>query len=154
MAGESILTLVGNLVNDAELRYTPQGVAVASFTVASTPRAFNKELNEWKDGEPLFMRCNLWRQPAENVAESIGKGARVIVTGRVKQRSYETKEGEKRTVIELDVDEIGCSLRYATVKVARMSRGTGNPPAGGVAHTVNTTPAQDPWAAQGSEPPF
>src|SRR5881409_4071447 len=109
MAGETIITVVGNLTADPELRFTPSGAAVANFTVASTPRTFDKNTNEWKDGEALFLRCSVWRQAAENVAESLTRGARVIVTGRLKQRSYETREGEKRTVVELEVDEIGPS---------------------------------------------
>lgn len=125
MAGDTIITVVGNLTADPELRFTPSGAAVANFTVASTPRAFDRQTNEWKDGEALFMRCNIWRDAAENVAESLTKGARVIVSGRLKQRSYETREGEKRTVVELEVDEIGPSLRYATAKVNRASRGGG-----------------------------
>ncbi len=123
MAGETPITVIGNLTADPELRFTPSGAAVANFTVASTPRTFDRQTNEWKDGEALFMRCSLWRQAAENVAESLTRGARVIVTGRLKQRSFETKEGEKRTVVELEVDEIGPSLRYATAKVTKASRG-------------------------------
>jgi single-strand DNA-binding protein len=125
MAGETVITVVGNLTNDPELRFTPSGAAVASFTVASTPRTLDRATNEWKDGEALFLRCSIWRQAAENVAESLHKGARVIVQGRLKQRSFETREGEKRTVIELDVDEIGPSLRYATAKVVKAARGGG-----------------------------
>ncbi|MBX6390664.1 MAG: single-stranded DNA-binding protein [Frankia sp.] len=125
MAGETVVTVVGNLTGDPELRFLPNGAAVASFTVASTPRVLDRATNEWKDGEPLFLRCSIWRQAAENVAESLTKGARVIVQGRLKQRSFETREGEKRTVIELDVDEIGPSLRYATAKVVRAARGGG-----------------------------
>jgi single-strand DNA-binding protein len=125
MAGDTIITVVGNLTADPELRFTPSGAAVANFTVASTPRMFDRQTNEWKDGEALFMRCNVWRQAAENVAESLTRGARVVVTGRLKQRSFETKEGEKRTVIELEVDEVGPSLRYATAKVQKMSRSSG-----------------------------
>ena len=131
MAGDTIITVVGNLTADPELRFTPSGAAVANFTVASTPRAFDRQTNEWKDGEALFMRCNVWRQAAENVAESLTRGARVVVTGRLKQRSYETKEGEKRTVVELEVDEIGPSLRYATAKVNKVSRGSGGGDFGG-----------------------
>src|SRR6188508_194442 len=112
MAGDTVITVVGNLTADPELRFTSSGAAVASFTVASTPRTFDKASGEWKDGEALFMRCSIWRQAAENVAESLTRGARVIVSGRLKQRSFETREGEKRTVFELDVDEIGPSLRY------------------------------------------
>ncbi|WP_462189286.1 MULTISPECIES: single-stranded DNA-binding protein [unclassified Frankia] len=131
MAGETVITVVGNLANDPELRFTPNGAAVASFTVASTPRTLDRQTNEWKDGEALFLRCSIWRQAAEHVAESLQKGARVIVTGRLKQRSFETREGEKRTVIELDVDEIGPSLRYATAKVVKAARGGGGSSYGG-----------------------
>jgi single-strand DNA-binding protein len=126
MAGETILTIVGNLTSEPELRFTASGAAVANFTVASTPRTFDKESEKWVDGDALFMRCSIWRQAAENVAESLTRGARVIVTGRLKQRSYETKEGEKRTVVEMDVDEVGPSLKYATVKVNKVSRGGGD----------------------------
>ncbi len=121
MAGETIITVVGNLTADPELRFTPSGAAVASFTIASTPRTFDRNTNEWKDGEALFLRCSIWRQAAENVAESLPRGMRVIAQGRLKQRSFETREGEKRTVIELDVDEIGPSLQYASAKVNRRS---------------------------------
>jgi single-strand DNA-binding protein len=117
MAGETVITVVGNLVNDPELRFTNSGAAVASFRIASTPRTFDRQSGEWKDGEALFLSCSVWRQAAENVAESLQRGSRVIVQGRLKQRSYETREGEKRTVIEMEVDEIGPSLRYATAKV-------------------------------------
>lgn len=125
MAGETQLTIIGNLTADPELRFTPGGDGVANFTVASTPRTFDRQSNEWKDGDTLFMRCAAWRELSENVAESLLKGMRVIVTGRMKSRSYETKEGEKRTVIELEVDEVGPSLRYATAKVERTQRGNG-----------------------------
>ena len=125
MAGDTIITVVGNLTADPELRFTPSGAAVANFTVASTPRIFDRQSSEWKDGEALFLRCNIWREAAENVAESLTRGARVIVTGRLKQRSYETKEGEKRTVMEVEVEEIGPSLRYATAKVNKAGRGAG-----------------------------
>ena len=125
MAGDTIITVVGNLTADPELRFTPSGAAVANFTVASTPRMFDRQTNEWKDGEALFLRCNIWREAAENVAESLTRGSRVIVTGRLKQRSFETREGEKRTVVELEVDEIGPSLRYATAKVNKASRSGG-----------------------------
>jgi single-strand DNA-binding protein len=125
-AGDVTITVVGNLTDDPELRFTPSGAAVAKFRVASTPRFLDKQTNEWKDGEPLFLQCNIWRQAAENVAESLQRGARVIVTGRLRQRSYETREGEKRTVFELEVDEIGPSLRYATAKVQKMSRSSGS----------------------------
>ncbi|RKE20269.1 single-stranded DNA-binding protein [Streptomyces sp. TLI_171] len=130
MAGETVITLVGNLVDDPELRFTPSGAAVAKFRIASTPRTFDRQTNEWKDGESLFLTCNVWRQPAENVAESLQRGMRVIVQGRLRQRSYETKEGEKRTVFEVEVDEVGPSLRSATAKVTRANR-TGGPGGGG-----------------------
>ena len=152
MAGETVITIVGNLVDDPELRFTPSGAAVANFRVASTPRTFNRQTNEWEDGEALFLSCSVWRQAAENVAESLTKGMRVVIQGRLKQRSYETREGEKRTVFELDVEEVGPSLKYATAQVTRASRGgsgygggqgggfsgggQGGAPAGG----------QDPWA--------
>ncbi len=142
MAGDTVITVVGNLTADPELRFTPSGAAVANFTVASTPRTFDRQTGEWKDGEALFLRCNIWRQAAENVAETLTRGARVIVQGRLKQRSFETKEGEKRTVVELDVDEIGPSLRYATARVNKVSRGGGE---GGFGSS-----AVDPW---GSAPP-
>ena len=125
MAGDTVITIIGNLTGDPELRFTPSGAAVANFTVASTPRQFDRTSNEWKDGETLFMRCSVWRDAAENVAESLQRGTRVLVSGRLKSRSYETKEGEKRTVIEMDVDEVGPSLKYATAKVNRTQRGTG-----------------------------
>ncbi|MEU3473098.1 single-stranded DNA-binding protein [Rhodococcus sp. NPDC006774] len=125
MAGETVITVIGNLTADPELRFTPAGAAVANFTVASTPRTFDRQTNEWKDGDALFMRCNIWREAAENVAESLTRGSRVIVSGRLRQRSYETREGEKRTVVELEVDEIGPSLRYATAKVNKANRGGG-----------------------------
>ena len=131
MAGETVITVVGNLTNDPELRFTPSGAAVASFTVASTPRTLDKATNEWKDGDALFLRCSIWRQAAENVAESLQRGMRVVVQGRLKQRSFETKEGEKRTVVELDVDEVGPSLKYATAKVTKASRGGGGGDFGG-----------------------
>jgi len=125
MAGETTITIVGNLTDDPELRFTPSGAAVAKFRIASTPRTLDRQTNEWKDGEPLFLACNIWRDAAEHVAESLQRGARVIVQGRLRQRSYETREGEKRTVYELEVDEIGPSLRYATAKVQRMNRSGG-----------------------------
>lgn len=125
MAGETTITVIGNLTADPDLRFTPNGVPVAGFTVASTPRVLDRQTGQWKDGDALFLRCSLWRQPAEHVAESLTKGARVIVTGRLKQRSFETKEGEKRTVFELEVDEVGPSLRFATAKVAKVERGAG-----------------------------
>ena len=169
MAGDTTITVIGNLTADPELRFTPSGAAVANFTVASTPRMFDRQSNEWKDGEALFLRCNIWREAAENVAESLTRGSRVIVTGRLKQRSFETREGEKRTVMEVEVDEVGPSLRYATAKVNKANRSGGGgggfggggggsrPSAGGGA------PADDPWGsapASGSfggaddEPPF
>jgi single-strand DNA-binding protein len=182
MAGETIITVVGNLTNDPELRFTQSGHAVASFTVASTPRTLDRNTNEWKDGESLFLRCSLWRQAAENAAESLHKGTRVIVQGRLKQRSFETREGEKRTVIELDVDEIGPSLKNATAKVVKAARGGGGGGGdsfgggggggysgggsggnggggGGFAPSAPAQPADDPWstpanAAYSDEPPF
>jgi single-strand DNA-binding protein len=151
MAGDTTLTVIGNLTADPELRFTPSGAAVASFTVASTPRTFDRQSGEWKDGEALFLRCNIWRQAAENVAESLTRGARVIVNGRLKQRSFETREGEKRTVVELDVDEIGPSLRYATAKVNKVNRGSGGGGFGGAPGGGQSgPPPDDPW---GSAPP-
>ena len=157
MAGDTIITIIGNLTADPELRFTPSGAAVASFTVASTPRTFDRQAGEWKDRQALFMPCQAWRQMAETVAESLTKGTRVIVQGRLVQRSYTTREGENRTVVEMQVDEIGPSLRYAKAQVTRQPRGGGqgqsgyNAPAGGA--------ADDPWATGGStsfgdEPPF
>jgi single-strand DNA-binding protein len=131
MAGETVITIIGNLTSDPELRFTPSGAAVANFTVASTPRTFDRQANEWKDGETLFMRCSVWRDAAENVAESLQRGTRVIVSGRIRSRSYETKEGEKRTVVEMEADEVGPSLRYATAKVTKTSRGGGGGGYGG-----------------------
>ncbi|MEZ0092743.1 single-stranded DNA-binding protein [Streptacidiphilus sp. EB129] len=131
MAGETVITLVGNLVDDPELRFTPSGAAVAKFRIASTPRTFDRQTNEWKDGESLFLTCNVWRQPAENCAESLQRGMRVIVQGRLRQRSYETKEGEKRTVFEVEVDEVGPSLRSATAKVTKAQRSGGQGGGGG-----------------------
>src|SRR3954452_11216839 len=125
MAGDTVITVVGNVTDDPELRFTPSGAAVANFTVASTPRTFDRQANEWKDSDTLFLRCSVWRQAAENVAESLHRGTRVVVQGRLRQRSYETREGEKRTVVELEVDEIGPSLRFATAKVNKTSRGGG-----------------------------
>jgi single-strand DNA-binding protein len=149
MANETTITVIGNMVNDPELRFTPSGSAVANFTVASTPRTFDRQSNEWKDGETLFLRASVWREAAENVAESLTKGMRVIVSGRLKSRSYETKEGEKRTVIELEVDEIGPSLLYANAKVNRTARNSGGQqqPA-----QRAQAPAQDPWAAPSAAP--
>ena len=152
MAGETLITVVGNLTDDPELRFTPSGAAVANFTVASTPRNFDKNTNEWVDGEAMFLRCSIWRQAAENVAESLQRGMRVVVQGRLKSRTYETREGEKRTVFEIEVDEIGPSLKFATAKVNRTSRqgggggysgggGQGAPSGGG-----QSAPADDPWA--------
>ena len=147
MAGETIITVVGNLTDDPELRFTPSGAAVANFTVASTPRNFDKNTNEWVDGEAMFLRCSIWRQAAENVAESLQRGMRVVVQGRLKARSYETREGEKRTVFEIDVDEIGPSLKFATAKVNRTSRqGGGGGYSGGGAQGGQGGGAADPWA--------
>jgi single-strand DNA-binding protein len=170
VAGDTIITVVGNLTADPELRFTPSGAAVANFTVASTPRIFDRQSSEWKDGEALFLRCSIWREAAENVAESLTRGARVIVTGRLKQRSFETKEGEKRTVMEVEVEEIGPSLKYATAKVNKASRGGGGggfgggaPSGGGGSRPAAAASNEDPWGsapASGSfggsddEPPF
>jgi single-strand DNA-binding protein len=147
VAGDTIITVVGNLTADPELRFTPSGAAVANFTVASTPRIFDRQTSEWKDGDALFMRCSIWREAAENVAESLTRGARVVVQGRLKQRSYETREGEKRTVVELEVDEVGPSLRFATAKVAKTSRGSGGGGGGGFGGGGGGGGASDdPWA--------
>jgi single-strand DNA-binding protein len=174
MAGETTITVIGNLTSDPELRFTPGGHAVANFTIASTPRTFNRQTNEWEDGETLFLRSSIWREAAENVAESLTKGMRVIVSGRLKSRTYETKEGEKRTVVELEADEIGPSLRYAQAQVKRITRNQ-NPPGGGFNQggsgpansSAGQLPPDDPWATPGnqasadgwgngpdSEPPF
>jgi single-strand DNA-binding protein len=150
MAGETTITIVGNLTADPELRFTPSGAAVANFTVASTPRTFDRQSNEWKDGETLFMRCSIWRDAAENIAESLHRGTRVIATGRLKSRSYDTKEGEKRTVIELDVDEVGPSLRYASAKVTKAERGGSGGGFGGGGQ--GGAPQADPWATGCSAP--
>ena len=161
MAGETVITVVGNLVDDPELRFTPSGAAVANFRIASTPRNFNRQTNEWEDGEALFLSCSIWRQAAENVAESLTKGMRVVVQGRLKSRSYETREGEKRTVMELDVEEVGPSLKYATAKVTRTTRqgggggfnGGGGGGGGGGYSGGGQAPAQgnDPWATAGPQ---
>jgi single-strand DNA-binding protein len=140
-AGDTVITIIGNLVDDPELRFTPSGAAVAKFRIASTPRTLDKATNEWKDGDSLFLTCNVWRQAAENVAESLTKGTRVIVSGRLRQRSYETKEGEKRTVYEIEVDEVGPSLRNATAKVNRANRGGAG---GGGGYGGGAS--DDPWA--------
>ena len=183
MAGETVITVVGNLVDDPELRFTPSGAAVANFRIASTSRTFDKQTNEWKDGDALFLSCAVWRQAAENVAESLQKGMRVVVQGRLKSRQYETREGEKRTVFEIDVEEVGPSLKYATAKVTRTQRsgggggyGGGAPQGGGAQGGGQSDPwatnvpqgggapqapqggsQSDPWAAPGAasdEPPF
>jgi single-strand DNA-binding protein len=167
-AGDTNITIIGNLVADPELRYTPTGQAVATFRVASTPRRYNNQTGQWEDGEGLFLSCNVWRQAAENVAESLERGMRVVVSGRLRQRSYETREGEKRTVYEVEVDEVGPSLRYASAKVAKSTRsGGGSSFGGGQAAGQGgygggtAPPADDPWAADASsdtgvtdEPPF
>ncbi|MHB1594527.1 MAG: single-stranded DNA-binding protein [Streptosporangiaceae bacterium] len=168
-AGDTQITLIGNLVDDPQLRYTPTGQAVANFRVASTPRFMDRQTNEWKDGDALFLTCNVWRQAAENVAESLQRGMRVIVSGRLRQRSYETREGEKRTVYEIEVDEVGPSLRNASAKVNRSSRSTGSPGgsggSGGSAGqggygSSGGRAADDPWASEPAdsgftdEPPF
>jgi single-strand DNA-binding protein len=183
MAGDTQITVVGNLVDDPELRFTPSGAAVANFRIASTPRTFDRQTNEWKDGEALFLSCAVWRQAAENVAESLQKGMRVVVQGNLRSRQYETREGEKRTVFEIQVDEVGPSLKYATAKVTRTQRQGGSaygggqqgggqagapdndpwatPQAGGApqggAPQGGAAPAADPWATPGvssDEPPF
>jgi single-strand DNA-binding protein len=181
MAGETTITVVGNLTSDPELRFTPSGSAVANFTIASTPRTFDRQSNEWKDGETLFLRASVWREAAENVAETLTKGTRVVAQGRLKSRSYDTKEGEKRTVMELEVDEIGPSLRYASAKVSRTQRSGGgggggfgggagggsNQGWGGGGQQGQQPAQQDPWGApaggnssgwgngpDSSEPPF
>ncbi|MGW0706531.1 single-stranded DNA-binding protein [Streptomyces sp. NPDC002643] len=163
MAGETVITVVGNLVDDPELRFTPSGAAVAKFRVASTPRTFDRQTNEWKDGESLFLTCSVWRQAAENIAESLQRGMRVIVQGRLKQRSYEDREGVKRTVYELDVEEVGASLRNATAKVTKTAAGGGRGGQGGYGggggqggggwgsgpgggQQGGGAPADDPWA--------
>ncbi|MDU0348307.1 single-stranded DNA-binding protein [Actinomyces sp. MRS3W] len=163
MAGDTVITLIGNLVSDPELRFTPSGAAVASFTIASTPRSFNRQSGQWEDGETLFMRSSCWRELAENVAESLTKGTRVIATGRLRQRSYTTRDGQDRTVVELQVDEIGPSLRYATAQITRNApRGQqqGGQPQQPAQHPANP-PADDPWGVGqaasttfGDEPPF
>jgi len=162
-AGDTQITLIGNLVDDPQLRYTPTGQAVANFRVASTPRYMDRQTNEWKDGDSLFLSCNVWRQAAENVAESLQRGMRVIVSGRLRQRSYETKEGEKRTVYEVEVDEVGPSLRNASAKVVRSSRATGQGGSGGGGGYGSSggRAADDPWASEpadssgfSDEPPF
>lgn len=171
MAGETIITLVGNLTADPELRFTPSGAPVANFTVASTPRTFDRTSGEWKDGDAMFINCSVWRQAAENVAESLQKGMRVIVQGRLKSRSYETREGERRTVFEIEVEEVGPALRYASAKVQRNSSGSGGGGysqntsggdwsssqggSGGQGGMGRPAPANDPWAgAQSEDPPF
>lgn len=166
MAGETTITVIGNLTNDPELRFTPSGQPVANFTIASTPRTFDRQANEWKDGETLFLRAGVWRDAAENAAESLTKGMRVIASGRLKSRSYDTKEGEKRTVIELEVDEIGPSLRYANAKVTRTQRsvnGGGQAPASSAGSWGGGGQQEDAFASQSnsgwgsgpdSEPPF
>jgi single-strand DNA-binding protein len=164
-AGDTQITIAGNLVDDPELRFTPAGQPVARFRVASTPRFLDKSTNEWRDGDSLFLTCNVWRQAAENVAESLTRGMRVIVSGRLRQRSYETKEGEKRTVYEVEVDEVGPSLRNASAKVNRAARngasagpgGAGGRPSGGQGNAGGAD--TDPWASDGpgsytDEPPF
>lgn len=147
MAGETVITVIGNLTEDPELRYTPSGAAVAKFRVASTPRTFDRASGEWRDGEAMFLSCNAWRNVAENVAETLSRGSRVIVQGRLRQRSYETREGEKRTVFELEADEVGPSLRYATAKIQKVSRGGG----GGGSRSGGAA-ADDPWATASPAP--
>jgi single-strand DNA-binding protein len=163
MAGDTVITVIGNLTSDPELRWTPSGAAVANFTIASTPRTLDRETQEWKDGDALFLRCSVWREAAENVAESLIRGSRVMAQGRLKQRSFETKEGEKRTVIEMEVDEVGPSLRYATAKVTRAARGEGGGGGGfgggggGGFGGSSGGGGGDPWstpAGPTDEPPF
>ncbi len=161
-AGDIVVTVVGNLTNDPELRFTPSGAAVASFTIASNSRYLDKTTNEWKDADPVYMRCSVWRQYAENVAESLSKGMRVIATGRLKQRSYETREGEKRTVVEMEVDDVGPALRTATAKVNKVQRAGGGFGDSGSSGSSSSS-SDDPWASGSSgssggagfdEPPF
>ncbi|TYC96863.1 single-stranded DNA-binding protein [Arthrobacter echini] len=166
MAGDTIITVVGNLTADPELRFTPSGAAVANFTIASTPRTFDRQANDWKDGDTLFLRASIWREAAENIAETLTKGTRVVAQGRLKSRSYDTKEGEKRTVMELEVDEVGPSLRYASAKITRTQRnnnassiGGGNNQGGAGSQSgqqggqqrdqawQGQQPADDPWGA-------
>lgn len=165
MSGETSITLTGNLTADPELRFTPAGAAVANFTIASTPRTFDRQANEWRDGETLFLRASIWREAAENVAETLTKGTRVIATGILKPRTFETREGEKRTVIELEVEDIGVSLRHATVTVNRAQRGTERTtptPAAATVGGAGNQPAADPWGdvtvvtpgQPAGEPPF
>jgi single-strand DNA-binding protein len=166
MAGDTVITVIGNLTSDPELRWTPSGAAVANFTIASTPRTLDRETQEWKDGDALFLRCSVWRQAAENVAESLTRGSRVMAQGRLRQRSFDTKEGEKRTVIELEVDEIGPSLRYATASVSKAARSGGGPGSGSGGGTgaddgrpgTGRGASPDPWAVPvggpSEEPPF
>ena len=179
MANDTVITVIGNLTADPELRFTQSGIAVASFTIASTPRTFDRQSNEWKDGEALFLRCSIWRDAAENVAESLEKGTRVVAQGRLKQRSFTDREGQNRTSIELDVDEIGPSLRYATAKPNKVQRGGGGGRGGfgggapqggygnqggqggqgGYGNAPQGAPAADPWAGGGNQggyddPPF
>ena len=153
MSNETTITVIGNLTADPELRFTPSGAAVAGFTIASTPRHFDRESSQWKDGDPLFLRCSIWRGYAENVAETLTKGMQVMATGRLKQRSYEDREGIKRTIVELDVDDIGPTLRFATAKVTKATR-TGQPQGqnGGV-QRGSATGTNDPWAASGASQP-
>ncbi|MFB7899961.1 single-stranded DNA-binding protein [Streptomyces xiamenensis] len=156
MAGETVITIVGNLVDDPELRFTPPGAAVAKFRIASTPRQFDKQANEWRDGDALFLTCSVWRQAAENVAESLTKGMRVIVQGRLKQRTYDDREGIKRTVYELDVEEVGPSLKNATAAITRAgAQGRQSAPQHSRAPLGHQQPQNDPWAQQSpAEPPF
>jgi single-strand DNA-binding protein len=160
VAGETPITVVGNLVADPDLRFTPSGTPVANFRVASTPRTFDRQSGEWKDGESMFLTCTVWQQHAENVAETLQRGTRVIVQGRLKQRSYDTREGGKRTVFEVDVDEVGPALRNATATVTRQQRSAehrqqSNRSASGYGHTSgHRLPADDPWASPSEQTPF
>ena len=162
MAGETVITVIGNLTADPELRWTQSGAAVADFTVASTPRTYDRNAGEWRDGDTIFMRCSVWRETAENVAESLRKGMRVIVQGRLTQRSYDTQQGERRTVVELQVDEVGPSLRRARAQVTRVQAQAASAPSasasasGGAAGWGQEAPQHDPWGAPAApaEPPF
>ena len=155
MSNETIITVIGNLCEDPSLRFTPSGAPVANFTIASTPRTFDKATSEWKDGDQLFLNCAVWRQAAENVAESLTKGMRVIVVGQLKSRKYETREGEKRTSMEVEVEEVGPALKYATAKVTRASSPGGGQTGAGWGSSASSKAGADPWASASSdEPPF
>ena len=157
MAGATVITVIGNLTADPELRFTPAGAPVANFTLASTPRTFDRQSGEWHDAEALFLRCTIWRQAAQNVAETLTRGMRVMVSGKLKQRSYETREGDQRTVVELEVDEVGPSLRYATAKVNKTQRGSSGGFGSSGSDSGGAPSSDDPWSSAGpttDEPPF